>query len=275
MLLKVDARNITTDQNYPSLKLTEIENLLIPLPPLSVQQEIVAEIEDYQKLIDGCKQVIESWKPDLEGYLEEELKAYLETHPEEKDNLKDGWPMVKLGEVCEIKSGGTPSRLVKEYWGGNIPWVGSTVCKDKEIYESEEFITELGLNNSSAKIFEVNTTLIALVGATIGKTGLLKFKSATNQNIAGLYPKNFENLNSIYLFFVSQTLYNEFKRLGDFKMANLKFVKSRTIPLPPLSVQERIVARIEAERKIIDGCNELIKTYEEKIKRVIDSVWGE
>ncbi|HOJ38067.1 MAG TPA: restriction endonuclease subunit S [Ignavibacteriales bacterium] len=91
MLLKVDAKNLTSDQNYPSLKLKEIENIHIPLPPLEVQEEIVSIIEGYQKLIDGCKQVVENWKPDVETELDEELKIYLEAHPDEKEKLKDGW----------------------------------------------------------------------------------------------------------------------------------------------------------------------------------------
>jgi restriction endonuclease S subunit len=68
----------------------------------------------------------------------------------------------------------------------------------------------LGLKNSSARLFEIDTTLIALVGATIGKTGFLKFQSSTNQNIAGLYPNNIDNLNPIYLFYICQTLYDEY-----------------------------------------------------------------
>ena len=106
--------------------------------------------------------------------------------------------MVNLREVCEVKSGGTPQRSINSYWNGTIPWIGSTVCKDERIIEIKikEFITEKGLQDSSAKIFKKNTTLIALVGATIGKTGLLEFACATNQNVAGLYPLNIKKLNS-------------------------------------------------------------------------------
>ena len=148
-------------------KLKEFE---IPLPPLEIQREIVAEIEGYQKVINGARAVLDNYRPHIP--------------------INPDWPTVELEEVCEVRSGGTPSRSENSYWNGNIPWVGSAVCKDGEVTKAEEFITEEGLNNSSAKLFPKDTTLIALVGATIGKTALLKFESTTNQNIAGIYPKS-------------------------------------------------------------------------------------
>lgn len=78
---------------------------------------------------------------------------------------------------------------MNEYWDkGNIPWLRSEVCKDGIVTNATEFITEKGLENSSAKYLKPKSTLIALVGATIGKTALLTFKATTNQNVAGLYP---------------------------------------------------------------------------------------
>ena len=109
---------------------SKLKELQFPLPPLSVQQEIVAEIEGYQKIIDGCRQVIDNWKPDVEGYLEEELIKFNRDIQDGQDNdnkkscescsslLKqslDSWPMVRLGEVCEIFAGGdVPKEYSKE-----------------------------------------------------------------------------------------------------------------------------------------------------------------
>ncbi|EKM1492668.1 N-6 DNA methylase, partial [Campylobacter coli] len=104
---------------------------------------------------------------------------------------KQGWNKEKLNEIVSIQSGGTPDRKIKEYWNGNINWVKSEVCQNCYVYDYQvkEKITELGLQKSSAKLLKKETTLIALVGATIGKIGFLTFESATNQNITGLYPK--------------------------------------------------------------------------------------
>ncbi|AWM10687.1 N-6 DNA methylase [Bradyrhizobium symbiodeficiens] len=236
---------------------SKLKEYKIPVPPLDVQREIVAEIDGHQKVIDGALVVLDHYRPQLP--------------------VKPDWPMVELGDVCEIKSGGTPSRSEASYWHGSIPWVGSTVCKDGEVVSAEEFITEKGMNNSAAKLFPKDTTLIALVGATIGKTGLLKFESTTNQNIAGLYPKSLQALDPTYLFYAAQRLYPEFLRLGEgkFRMANLSFVRERRIPLPPLAVQQAIVADIEAEKVLVAANKTLIDRFKKKTLATLSRLWGE
>lgn len=246
-----------TGGTFAEISKSKFCELQIPLPPLDVQREIVVEIEGYQKVIDGARAVLDNYRP------------HIPIHPD--------WPIVELDEICEIKSGGTPSRSEDTYWNGTIPWVGSTVCKDGEVTRAEEFITEAGLNNSSAKLFPKDTTLIALVGATIGKTGLLKFESTTNQNIAGLYPRSREVLEPVYLFYAAHQLYPEFMKLGEgkFRMANLSFVREQKIPLPPLATQQAIVAEIEAEQALVAANRELIARFERKIQATLARVWGE
>lgn len=170
---------------------------------------------------------------------------------------KQGWNKEKLNEIVSIQSGGTPDRKIKEYWNGNINWVKSEVCQNCYVYDYQvkEKITELGLQKSSAKLLKKETTLIALVGATIGKIGFLTFESATNQNITGLYPKNLKILNTKYLYYACMGLYGQFRKLGDFAMANSNFIKNLTISLPPLEIQEKIVQNIELVEQQIDFLN--------------------
>ena len=238
-----------------SMKVEDLVDFQIPLPPLAVQEEIVAEIESYQKIIDGARKVVENYRPRIV--------------------VQPDWPQVELGEICDVRSGGTPSRSESAYWNGTIPWVGSTVCKDGEVTSTEEFITEEGLKNSAAKLFSRDTTLIALVGATIGKTGLLKFESTTNQNVAGLFPKSLDVLEPIYLFHAAQQLYPEFLRLGEgkFRMANLSFVREQKIYLPDLKTQRAIVAEIEAEKALVGANKQLVERFEAKINAAINRVW--
>ena len=87
--------------------------------------------------------------------------------------LPDGWVWTTVGEVAETTSGGTPSRKRPEYYGGTIPWIKSGELKGENITSSEELITEEGLSSSSAKIFPRGTAVVALYGATVGKTGIL------------------------------------------------------------------------------------------------------
>lgn len=252
LIRNIEIKNLGYSRHYKELKEKQI-----PLPPLSVQEEIIAEIEGYQKIIDGAKAVVANYKP--------------------KIDIDPDWEMVELGEVCEVKSGGTPSRQIESYWNGNIPWVGSTVCKDSYVNSAEEFITDEGLKNSSAKLFEEGTTLIALVGATIGKTGFLTFKSTTNQNIAGLIPKDETNLDKKYLYFACQSIFNNFMRLGEgkFRMATLSFVREQKIAVPSIDNQRQIIAQIEKEQELVNANKQLIEIFEQKIKDRISKVWGE
>ena len=239
----------------PRISWGQFEELQVPLPPLDVQREIVAEIEGYQRVMDGARMVIENYRP------------HIAVDPE--------WPMVEIGECCEVKSGGTPKRSVEAFWGGDIPWVGSGTCKNDLVNQPDEFITQEGLTNSSAKLFPKHTTLVALVGATIGKTGYLAFDCTTNQNVAGLFPKNPDILNPTYLFYAAQMLYPEFLKLGqrDFRMANLSFVRKLAIPLPPPITQSCIVSEIEAEQSLVTANLELVNRMEAKIDAAIGRVW--
>ena len=257
-----------------------IQNFLIPLPPIEVQREIVAEIEGYQKLIDGCRQVIDTWKPDIEGYLDEDLKLYLEQHPEKKEELKDGWPMVRLGEVCTFVRGPFGGSLKKEIF----------VQSGYAIYEQYHAIYEDFTNFRyfidedkfiEMKRFEVKTNdIIMSCSGTMGKTAIVPEqakKGIINQALLKLTPQ--KELYSVFLKIYMDSREFQIKLLGNVggaaiqNVASVKVLQEIPIPLPPLEIQQRIVAKIEAERKVIDGCRELIKTYEAKIKRVIDKAW--
>lgn len=181
-----------------------------------------------------------------------------------------GWERIKLGELTQIQSGGTPSRDIKDYWNGDINWIKSEVCQNCYVYENQvkEKITELGLQKSSAKKFKKDSVLIALVGATIGKVGYLTFESTTNQNIAGLYPLNLDLLNNKFLYFACIGLYPKFRELGDFSMANSTFIKNLRIPLPPLKAQEQItkaIENIESHIAYLDSMLPLLQSQKQKI----------
>ncbi len=247
-----------TTTNISNLNFSDLELFKIPLPPLEIQKEIVEELEQYQKVIDGAKQVVDNYKPHID--------------------IDESWEEIELGTISEIKSGGTPSKKESSYWtNGTIPWVGSSVCKNNFLDKVETYITELGLSKSSAKIFPKNTILIALVGATIGKTSFLNTETSTNQNIAGVKVKDITNTNPKFIFYSIQMLYSKFFELGEgkFRMANLSFVKGLTISIPPIKIQNQIVEKLEEERQIVKGNKKLIETYTQKIEDRINKIWGE
>ena len=111
-----------------------------------------------------------------------------------------------LGDIFEIGSGGTPSKAHPEYYGGEIPWVKTGDLKEEYLFSVEDCITEEGLKNSSAKMYEPGTVLIAMYGATIGATSILKFDACTNQACAAFKPCKDVKPEYLYYFLRSKTL---------------------------------------------------------------------
>lgn len=113
------------------------------------------------------------------------------------------WVYRKISEIATTSSGGTPSRSIPNYYYGDIKWFTTTELKDNYLYDSVEHITREALNNSSAKMFSANTILMAMYGATIGKLGVLKEPSTTNQACCAI---KCNDIVEIFLFYI--LLYN-------------------------------------------------------------------
>jgi type I restriction enzyme S subunit len=154
---------------------------------------------------------------------------------------------VKLGELCEIYSGGTPKRSVSEYWtGGNVPWVKIGDITEKYVSSTEECITQAGLNNSSAKLFKPGTLLYSIF-ASIGAVGILNILAATNQAIAGLVIRdNSLDHDFLYHYLKSREVASKTSGRGAAQSnINLTILRNMQVPVPPLVVQKEIVQNLE------------------------------
>ncbi|EIU9951581.1 restriction endonuclease subunit S [Campylobacter coli] len=280
-----ECEKVEEQHNTLSLSIKEYQNLIKAMLQKcgiiedNQEYELNSILENLQKLESKLDfNLLFSFIDDFTNARQEDLKKFKEFVKNIKAILgtfstppKQGWNKEKLNEIVSIQSGGTPDRKVKEYWNGNINWVKSEVCQNCYVYDYQvkEKITELGLQKSSAKLLKKETTLIALVGATIGKIGFLTFESATNQNITGLYPKNLKILNTKYLYYACMGLYGQFRKLGDFAMANSNFIKNLTISLPPLEIQEKIVQNIELVEQQIDFLNLKLEFLEKEKEKIL------
>ena len=162
------------------------------------------------------------------------------------ENLVDGWEYFYIKDVFFTTSGGTPIKGHPDYYGGNIPWVKSGELNNKYLYDSEQKITELGLKNSSAKFFPIDTVAIAMYGATIGKTSIFKKEMTTNQAICGIFPVEGILPEFVYYFLIAKK--QDFCSLafgGAQPNISQEKIKNTVFPLPPLAEQRRIVAKIE------------------------------
>lgn len=161
--------------------------------------------------------------------------------------------MARLDELCTIQSGGTPSRHKKTYWeNGTIPWVKISDIKDKHLDTTEEFISELGLKNSSAKIFPAGTILYTIF-ATLGEVCILDIDASTNQAIAGIQIKS-DKIEQNYLYYYLTSLKPTISNIGRGvaqNNINMSILKEIEVPIQPLDEQRKIAAVLDKVSDLI------------------------
>lgn len=170
---------------------------------------------------------------------------------------------VAIGDIFKVSSGGTPSRKKNEYFSnGNIPWIKTGDLKGKFTNPCSEFITQLGLDNSSAKLFPPKTVLLAMYGATIGACSILPFEAATNQACAAILPNDKCDENFLYYYLTSIKSSLIAKGVGG-AQPNISagLIKTLTIPLPSLAEQQKIASVLDAADSLRQKDQQLIEKY--------------
>ncbi len=145
-------------------------------------------------------------------------------------------------DIATTSSGGTPLRGNNDFYNGRIPWLKSGELNDGYIEKAEEFITEEGLSKSSAKLFPEGTLLLAMYGATAGKTGITKIKASTNQAVCAIFPNEELKRDFLYWFFRQHRYkYIEISKGGAQPNISQTVINQTHIPIPEISIQERII----------------------------------
>ena len=173
--------------------------------------------------------------------------------------VPENWCWTRLENLGKWSSGGTPKSTIKEYYDGEIPWLIIADLNDSYVNESKKTITQLGLDNSSAKIIPKDSVLVAMYGS-IGKLGINTISCACNQAIAYMR-ESYNIVNNKYLFYylLSQREYlNSLGKGGTQQNISLTVLNKVEIPIPPLAEQERIVSRIESLFDKVDRAAELV-----------------
>lgn len=185
--------------------------------------------------------------------------------------------MVRLGDICEIQSGGTPARSKRDYWeNGTIPWVKISDIKGKHLENTEEFITDEGLKNSSAKVFPKGTILYTIF-ATLGETCILNIDAATNQAIAGITIKS-DGVHREYLYYYLSSLKSEVNQMGRGvaqNNINMSILRNLPIQLPPLDEQRRIAATLDKVTDLIAKRHQQLDKLDELVKARFVEMFGD
>lgn len=184
-------------------------DMLIPVPAIEKQRETVAEYNTLQNRIETNKKLIAT--------LEQTAQTlYRHTFIDNIDpnNLPEGWRMGTVGEFCaKMTSGGTPSRTNNDYWNSNdYPWLKTGEVQNNVIFETEEYISEAGLKNSSAKLIPAGSVVMAMYGATAAQVGYLQCETTTNQACCNMICKS--EVDAAFLYFHFLANQEEIKRLA-------------------------------------------------------------
>ena len=264
----IDLYKYTNATTVPAIRKTDLEKIVFPLPPLSEQYRIVARIKSLFTKLDAAKEKVQSvldshetrkaallhdafagkltakWREEHQTELREskQFPSKLKSAPNHVDALAGKWALVRLGDVITWSSGGTPSRKHPEYYSGDIPWVKTGELNNTYIYDTSEKITKEAIAQSSAKVLPVNTVLLAMYGATIGKVGILGVEAATNQACAcGICS---EWVDYRFLFYYLQSQKSSFicsGKGGAQPNISQTIIKQYEFPLPSLPEQQEIV----------------------------------
>ncbi len=246
----------------PRIGWRSFANLEIPLPLLDVQQEIAAEIERYQKVIDGARAVIDNYRP------------HIPTNPD--------WPLAPLGDssIFRVVSGGTPKSTVEDYWNGGVPWATLVDLPPAnvitEIRSTRRTISERGLRESSARLVPANSVIVS-TRATIGRIAINRIPIATNQGFKNVIIEDPARAVPEYIALALTelvTTMDAWASGGTFKELSKSRFCQLQIPLPPLDIQQSIAAELKAERSLVNANRELTYRFERKIQTAIACVWA-
>ncbi|HHE9450505.1 TPA: restriction endonuclease subunit S [Haemophilus influenzae 10810] len=239
----------SSNQGY--LKAGQIENLKIPIPPLSVQTEIV-------KILDALTALTSELTSEL-ILRQKQYEYYREKLLSEEELGKVGFEWKTIDEISKkISSGGTPTTSNNGYYdNGTIPWLRTQEVDFKEIWDTNIKITEDALNNSSAKWIPANCVIVAMYGATVGKTAINKIPLTTNQACANI-EINDKLACYRYIFHYLTSKYEYIKSLGSGSQTNInaQIIKKLKVPVPPIEEQYRIVSILDKFETLTNSITE-------------------
>ena len=244
--------------NQASIATSDLRTVEIPLPPLSVQQQIVAEIEGYQKIIDGAKQIVNHYKPSI--------------------TINPDWEMVELDQLCDVRDGTHDSpKYVLE---NGIPFVTQkNITKKGLSFDDIQFISR----EDHQKIIkrsnvEFGDIIISMIGANRGMSCIIDDnREFSIKNVGLIKPIGKINHNYLLYFLKSQNAQEYISLMssgGAQQFIGLTTLRKFPIPVPDVIEQTEIVKAIEEEMQLVNANKRLIEIFEQKIKTKIGDVWG-
>ncbi len=239
-----------------------VNKVSIPLPPLPIQKQIAEILEK----ADEAKQKRKEANKLTDEFLQ---SVFIEMFGDPVKNPK-GWHIVTLNDLGEWQSGGTPSRLIKNYFLGDIPWYTSGELNNMYLTESIEYITEKAIAESNAKLIEPNTILVGMYDTAAFKLGITKNNCSCNQAIAysKLESNKVDKLFLYYLMKIGREFFISGQRGVRQKNLNLTMIRETKITLPPIKLQQQFAELVNKT----EGLKEKQKQSEQELENLFQSL---
>ena len=237
-----------TGGGQPHVYAKDFNKFKIPLPSLETQNQIVEELDSYQKIINGCRQVIENYKPSID--------------------IDSSWELVELDKIAEVISGQSPPSSSYNVNKNGLPFYqgktdyGDIYLKDTDNYTSE--VTKISKKND----------IIMSVRAPVGPVNLNPFKEiCIGRGLCAIRPKNMEDLEFIFNYLQANDVVKG--HMGStYESINRDEILKIKIPNPDRKNKDKIINQILEERKIIEGNKKIIVKFSEKISNTINKIWS-
>ncbi len=241
----------------PHIYIKDIENLTIPIPSLEEQQKIVEEMEGYQKIIDGAKQIIDNWKPYFE--------------------INTSWKFFKIKDICEINPSKQCGDLVE------CSFLPMEDMNSNKLYTFPKKIKEVNEVKNGYTFFKSNDLLIAKIAPCFENNKMSIVRNLVNDIGFGstefivIRAKNGVHIEWVYHCLQTLNFINDGASIMTgsvgHKRVSIDFIVNYSIPLPPIETQEKILHDLIGERHIIENQANIIKLFENKLKTKVNSFW--
>ncbi|WP_321779448.1 restriction endonuclease subunit S [Sulfurimonas sp.] len=249
-----------------------LRNFEIVLPPLQEQEKIVAILDEAFLAIAKAKENAELNLQNAKELFESYLQGVFE-------NKGEGWEEKTLGELANVKSGGTPSRSKKEYWEGNIAWYSSGELNELFTVKPKRYINNLAIKNSTAKLFPQGSLLIGMYDTAALKMSIIDRDATFNQAIAGVHPN--KDIDLIFILNSINSIKPEILSLRrGVRQKNLNLTKIKNIPifLPIIKTQQKIVKKLntlqEQTKKLESIYTKKLQDLEELKKSILQKAFN-
>lgn len=309
---RAEARdNMTGSVGQARVPTEWLKNFEFELPPIETQREIVGLVSELQKQIESTSdrlatipallkkfrqsvlaaacsgQLTADWR---EGHTTvepvERLLARIRQHRKSKpissppamdEDVPRDWVLTTVGQICAVATGATPLRTKSAYFGGDIPWITSSAVNEGTVTRASQFITELAVKETNAKVFPPGTLIVAMYGEgqTRGRVAELGIATATNQALAALL---FDDVNENCRAFVKLHFlknYEEMRNLaagGVQPNLSLGLIRDSELLLPPLDEQAEIVRRVESLFALADSIESRLAEATNQVERTTQAI---